>query len=482
MIPTSGDADGISPCAAAVLGLLRHSSGMPAAAICSRMSALARLRVVSPSSCWIAFICSRRKYSRCDLSISSCTRHWILLLQLQHVELFRQGMLSFSSRSRGSSGSAGPRPRSSSRFRYARRSPPATRLARRSSPSRTRRQAAPRSCTTFSNSASTARRSASVAPPAPATSSTGSPARCSASRSWSTEHPQPAQALHPTWVVPSGSRSARVRRLGREAKAVVNGDVGQRRVALGDDGDHAVPFVASHGAQGQAVPPDLGRCQQYWGRECRAAGRQKRQLERGIGAAAVERGHVPVRVPRDACRPGVPFGVCPPVPAAAATRPLPRCPPPGPGPARTRPTPRPGNSQPQYRAPYRRMGRGELSWAPTIFGFDYGYSITRSIILTPHPPLLSDPVRRRTIASPFRTPGTTCMTPSRASGDSHGDGVAAGHVHSGPRLTARRHHYLRRRRHQWRSGHSGGARRPANITFDAAATLHRGVPDPLYGR
>ena len=54
------------------------SSGRPASSICSRSSLIsACVSSSSPSSCWIAFSCSRRKYSRCVLSISDWTCDWI---------------------------------------------------------------------------------------------------------------------------------------------------------------------------------------------------------------------------------------------------------------------------------------------------------------------------------------------------------------------------------------------------------------------
>ena len=79
MTPTSGEADGIR--------LIRSSSfsardfvsaGMPDASTFSRNSfASACCGSSSPSSRWIAFICSRKKYSRWPLSISDFTSDWM---------------------------------------------------------------------------------------------------------------------------------------------------------------------------------------------------------------------------------------------------------------------------------------------------------------------------------------------------------------------------------------------------------------------
>ena len=54
------------------------ASGMPAASIFSRSSSISFVwSSPSPSSFWIAFICSRRKYSRWFLPTSDCTCDWI---------------------------------------------------------------------------------------------------------------------------------------------------------------------------------------------------------------------------------------------------------------------------------------------------------------------------------------------------------------------------------------------------------------------
>ena len=54
------------------------SSGMPAASIFSASSSFSFVwSSPSPSSFWIAFICSRRKYSRWFLPTSDCTCDWI---------------------------------------------------------------------------------------------------------------------------------------------------------------------------------------------------------------------------------------------------------------------------------------------------------------------------------------------------------------------------------------------------------------------
>ena len=142
MIPTSGDADGIcSMRRSSSSAFFATASGMPAAAMRSRMSRASRAcGSVSPSSRWIAFICSRRKYSRCDLSSSSCTRAWILRLQLQHVQLFRQvDAQLLQPVARVDRARAGPPPRRHRGSGTTRRSPRASPAARCSSPSRTRR-------------------------------------------------------------------------------------------------------------------------------------------------------------------------------------------------------------------------------------------------------------------------------------------------------------------------------------------------------
>ena len=54
------------------------ASGMPAASIFSASSSISLVwSSPSPSSFWIAFICSRRKYSRWFLPTSDCTCDWI---------------------------------------------------------------------------------------------------------------------------------------------------------------------------------------------------------------------------------------------------------------------------------------------------------------------------------------------------------------------------------------------------------------------
>ena len=56
------------------------SSGRSASSICERSSASsACCSSPSPSSSWIAFSCWRRKYSRCDVSISDWTWDWIFV-------------------------------------------------------------------------------------------------------------------------------------------------------------------------------------------------------------------------------------------------------------------------------------------------------------------------------------------------------------------------------------------------------------------
>ena len=54
------------------------ASGMPAASILARSSSISlACSSPSPSSFWIAFICSRRKYSRWFLPTSDCTCDWM---------------------------------------------------------------------------------------------------------------------------------------------------------------------------------------------------------------------------------------------------------------------------------------------------------------------------------------------------------------------------------------------------------------------
>ncbi len=448
-----------------------------------RSSASRACGSVSPSSRWIALICSRRKYSRCDLSSSSCTRPWICVCSSSTSSSFARWMLSFSSRSCASTvlsrssaslvvevqarrdvvreppgvldvhrhhvrvvGDARRQPR---HFLEQRQHGPAQRLRLHRRVGHVIDGLDPHDCNRGSP-----------------------PKRCSSTRS------RRSPCTH-TCVVPSGSRSARCYvAFRRDGIDVVEGDLAQRGVALRDDGHHAVLC----GRMGRRRAPSCAARSRIGassiGEENAAPGRGRSgSLERGIRPPPLTRAR--------SCTP--PPGR---LPAWRALRAVRRRPP-----QRRAPYPdAPRQGLDRANATHAKSGSLTLVSARTPVPAPASVSRSPTILASimairspdgsdyPHPPLLSDPVRRRTIASPFRTPGTTCMTPSRASGDSHGDVVAAGHVHSGPRLTARRHHYLRRRRHQWRSGHSGGARRPANITFDAAATLHRGVPDPLYGK
>jgi hypothetical protein len=79
MTPTSGEADGIRLIRSTSLSARAlTSSGMPAFSTFSRSSLVsACCGSSSPSSRWMAFICSRRMYSRWVLSISDLTSDWI---------------------------------------------------------------------------------------------------------------------------------------------------------------------------------------------------------------------------------------------------------------------------------------------------------------------------------------------------------------------------------------------------------------------
>jgi len=78
MTPCSGEACGIfSSLPTSFRAFSLTSSGMPAASIFSRSSLISELPSSSPSSFWMAFICSRRMYSRWVLSSVCCTSLWI---------------------------------------------------------------------------------------------------------------------------------------------------------------------------------------------------------------------------------------------------------------------------------------------------------------------------------------------------------------------------------------------------------------------
>ena len=80
MTPYSAAADGsFSRRPSSRSTALRTSSGSsPSASTRPRSSAISACSgSSSPSSCWIAFSCWRRKYSRCPFSISDCTCDWI---------------------------------------------------------------------------------------------------------------------------------------------------------------------------------------------------------------------------------------------------------------------------------------------------------------------------------------------------------------------------------------------------------------------
>jgi len=79
------------------------SSGMPAALIFSRYSSISLpFSSTSPSSCWMARSCSRRKYSRWVLLISSLAWDWILAWTSESSISLDRSPLTWRSRSTGS--------------------------------------------------------------------------------------------------------------------------------------------------------------------------------------------------------------------------------------------------------------------------------------------------------------------------------------------------------------------------------------------
>ena len=101
MTPCSGEADGMRLRRSTSLSAFSlTSSGMPDSSTLVRSSfASATAGSSSPSSFWMAFICSRRMYSRWVLSISDLTSLWILPLSSRTSICFARNWETMRSRS-----------------------------------------------------------------------------------------------------------------------------------------------------------------------------------------------------------------------------------------------------------------------------------------------------------------------------------------------------------------------------------------------